>query len=378
MTRLAYVCADPGIPFDGSKGASVHLRAITSALRAAGAELRVFVSRPSKRAFDRVRLIAPPDGGDAIGRELAQLGGGARMLEALEEEGPFDAVLERLALFAAGGSAYAARHGVPHLIEVNAPLWEEAARYRSLRLRECARALALETLAGAALVLAVSPALAEDLEAAGLDPSRIRVLPNGVDGEAFARARPLPRPEGSEGRPLLLFHGSLKPWHGLEFLIEALESAGDPRDPFLWVLGDGPLRGLVEEAASKNPRRIRYGGAVLHEDVPRALLAADFACIPYPGEAPDYFCPLKLVESLALRRPILASEKRCVTDFLEEGTRAFLFRPGDRDSFRDALSRALDAWEHGETRAAGEPPDPERTWASKAERILAWVREFQR
>ena len=43
--RVAYLCADPGIPPDGSKGASVHFRAMASALLRNGVELDVFMTR---------------------------------------------------------------------------------------------------------------------------------------------------------------------------------------------------------------------------------------------------------------------------------------------------------------------------------------------
>nr|WP_031283401.1 hypothetical protein [Kocuria sp. UCD-OTCP] len=43
--RLAYVCADPGVPVFGTKGASVHVQEILRAWRARGAEVRLYATR---------------------------------------------------------------------------------------------------------------------------------------------------------------------------------------------------------------------------------------------------------------------------------------------------------------------------------------------
>ena len=45
--RLLYVCADPGIPLAGNKGASVHLRAITAALQRRGHQVALLVRNTS-------------------------------------------------------------------------------------------------------------------------------------------------------------------------------------------------------------------------------------------------------------------------------------------------------------------------------------------
>ena len=51
--RVAYVCADPGIPVFGCKGASVHVQEVIRALRRAGAEVHLYAARRGGEA--------PPD-----------------------------------------------------------------------------------------------------------------------------------------------------------------------------------------------------------------------------------------------------------------------------------------------------------------------------
>ena len=43
--RVAYVCADPGIPVFGTKGASVHIQELVRAWRRRGADVEVYAVR---------------------------------------------------------------------------------------------------------------------------------------------------------------------------------------------------------------------------------------------------------------------------------------------------------------------------------------------
>ena len=72
-----------------------------------------------------------------------------------------DVIYERYALTALAGSWVARRTGVPHILEVNAPLADEEARYRGLRLGGLARWAERWTLRRAHRVVVVSQALAD-------------------------------------------------------------------------------------------------------------------------------------------------------------------------------------------------------------------------
>ncbi|HZT56332.1 MAG TPA: hypothetical protein VFA35_08910, partial [Burkholderiaceae bacterium] len=107
--RVAYLCADPGIPPDGSKGASVHFRAMAAALLRSGVDLDVFMTREgdaSVFAPHRARVVPTPRARGVAG-EVLQLGHSGALLEALAGAGPHVAVYERLSLFAAAGLAHA-------------------------------------------------------------------------------------------------------------------------------------------------------------------------------------------------------------------------------------------------------------------------------
>lgn len=135
--RLAYVCADPGVPVFGGKGASVHVQEVVRALVEKGVRVELFASRtggdppPGLEEVPLHRLPSPPKG-DLEKRERELLAANDELREALEAAGPFDAVYERYSLWSFAGMEYAARTAVSGILEVNAPLIEEQAAHRGL------------------------------------------------------------------------------------------------------------------------------------------------------------------------------------------------------------------------------------------------------
>lgn len=371
--RIAYVSADPGIPPDGSKGASVHFRAMAAAFARLGVALDVFVARAGDTAGfapHRAHCVPTPRGQGAAG-EVRQLGHAGTMLQAMQQAGPHLAVYERLSLYGLAGLAHARALGVPFVVEANAPLWREAADYRGLLLPNAARGICLDVLAAADRVFAVSRALATELVDSGVDASRIEVLGNGADLARFRSAVPAARPAALRGRPTLLFVGSLKPWHGVDFLLRAFTALRAERPVGLWIVGDGPERARAEVAQRAFPGDVVVEGAVAHERIPSLLQAADLVVAPYTSAAPHYFSPLKVVEALAAGRPLLASRVPCVLEALRGHTPPGLFAPDDVCDFVAAANRLLAAGPAaGGLGIAADLVDA-LDWTNQAQRVLA-------
>ncbi|MEY4675386.1 MAG: hypothetical protein RL148_3170 [Planctomycetota bacterium] len=368
--KVAYLCADPGIGPDGTKGASVHFRSLAAAFARIGTALDVTMVRPgdtSVFAPHECRVV-PVRRARGLEGELHQLGHGSVLLDTLAAAGPHAAVYERLSLFSCAGLAHARRSGIPFVLEVNAPLWQEAAEFRTLHLHETAKALCMDVVRGADAVFAVSAPLARQLTVLGADPKRVHVMGNGADLEAFRSAVPATRPAALAGKPLLLFAGSLKPWHGIEFLVRAFGALRKKVDCGLWVVGDGPGRETLERASAGLDGAIVCEGAVSHERMPSLLAAADAVLAPYPAAAPEFFSPLKVVEALAARRPLVASRVPCVLGELDGCELPGLHAPDDVDDFVGAVQRVLARPDKAL------PPDvlvARLDWVNKARRILA-------
>ncbi|MDH4062759.1 MAG: glycosyltransferase family 4 protein [Acidobacteriota bacterium] len=340
--RIAYVSTDAGIPVFGHKGCAIHVRELCAAFTALGAEVTLCASGafgaapPSLRGVEVIPLPARrAQTGAAREREAVALN--RATIEALTALGPFDLVYERAALWSVAGPVYAARTATPSMLEVNAPLVDEQIRYRTLVYRRVAERLFQRAAESATAVVAVSAEVAAHVRAATSGRARVDVVANGVAMERFAA--PVARRDAAD-RFTVGFLGSLKPWHGVDTLIEAvnLAAARVPRLHLL-IVGDGPERESLAllVAARGLTDRVTFTGAVAHEDVPALLRDMDVATAPYPALDRFYFSPLKVLEYMASGRTVVASDIGQIRDLVADGVTGRLVPPGDPSALADAL-----------------------------------------
>ncbi|MDE2088920.1 MAG: glycosyltransferase [Gammaproteobacteria bacterium] len=362
--RIAYLNADRGIPVLGDKGASVHVREFVTALAGLGHEVALLCAhRGEGNPCPPARLIElPPDDAcagieeqrsrlgitceqedETLRRELAGLAYDRalceRVLQALDATGAYPQVLyERYALFHHAGADVAAALDIPRVLEVNAPLVEEQERYRGLRLKALAEDVETLSFLRADHVIAVSEEVRDHVLSRGVPARRVSVFPNGVDLARFHPAvdgRAVRERYGLGGAPVIGFVGSFKPWHGLDFLIEVFGRVLSHRpDAVLLAVGDGPALGDMRARAAQARiiDNIVFAGRVAHADVPHHLAAMDVTVAPYPAQNGFYFSPLKVVESLAAGRPVVAPRAGQLAALLRDGETGLLFPPGDREA----------------------------------------------
>ena len=100
--RVSYICADPGVPVFGSKGASVHVQEVVHALRRAGHEVVVHAARRGSLVpadlTDLEVVEAPVRASDPARREREQAGISRRIAHDVLAGGT-DLVYERYSLF---------------------------------------------------------------------------------------------------------------------------------------------------------------------------------------------------------------------------------------------------------------------------------------
>ncbi|PZQ50693.1 MAG: glycosyltransferase family 1 protein [Rhodovulum sulfidophilum] len=369
--RIAYVCADPGIEIFGLKGASVHAREMIAAFLAQGHAVTLFSPRigapPAEyRAVRTAHLPAIPREAraDAAARARAQLALNAPLARALRAAGPFDLVYERHALHAHAAMEEAARLGIPGVLEVNAPLTEEARRHRVLALPDAATASVTRAMRAARLVSAVSGPVADYARAHGA--RAVEVIPNAVNPDRFP---PVSRPEG---RLTIGFLGTPRPWHDIGTLARAMarlrESFPEAR---LLIVGDpADLPRLAPDLAGLDPE---LAGAVAPDAVPGWLARMDIAVAPYASDQPFYFSPLKIYEYMAAGLPVVASRVGDLATLVRPGETGLLCAPDDPAALAAALA-AL-ARDPAAARAMGAAGRAHvlrhHTWAGVAERLIA-------
>jgi len=168
----------------------------------------------------------------------------------------------------------------------------------------------------------------------GLDPARVRVIPHGAFDylTRLPEEKPLPAElEGAEG-PVILFFGLLRPYKGLDLLLEAFAQVEGAE---LWIVGNprmdvAPLRAAAQAASG----RVRFVTRFVEDaELPAIFRRADLVVLPYR----DVEHSGVLYTGLAFGKPMVLS---AVGGFPEVATTgaAHLVPPGDVTLLAAAMS----------------------------------------
>jgi glycosyltransferase involved in cell wall biosynthesis len=127
-----------------------------------------------------------------------------------------DFIYERFSLFLLAGVWVRRRRGIPVLLEVNGPLFEERLRHDGLGWRGLARSCQKYIWHNVDFVLPVTEVLGENIRRYGVPAQRVAVIPNGINPKLFGKAaetESAKRACGLGGRIVLGFTGFVRPWH---------------------------------------------------------------------------------------------------------------------------------------------------------------------
>ncbi|MGE5358203.1 MAG: glycosyltransferase family 4 protein [Bacteroidales bacterium] len=236
--------------------------------------------------------------------------------------------------------------------------------YAPLRaaVRSCARA--------ADIVIATDHVLEPVvLRHLGVEPARVRVVPNAIDIDACDRLASTDHGRAMRARHsiadneiVLLSVGRLEANKGFHVLAPALASlAREPR--WRWVVvGEGPYRSAIEHAvtASRVRDRVLFAGRVTDPELHAWYEAATLFVHPtlYEGSS------LVTLEAMAHRRPVVATLAGGLPDKVKPGVSGWLVEPGNVEALGAALREAVAARE----RLSDMGAEGRRT----AETVFAW------
>ncbi|MGE5358204.1 MAG: glycosyltransferase family 4 protein [Bacteroidales bacterium] len=189
-------------------------------------------------------------------------------------------------------------------------------------------------LADASAVIAVSSVMARDLasRAPQLHGTRIETIPNPVDIDAVMASASAPHP--MDGASYAIYVGKLAPNKGSRHLVTAMSRARLPWP--LVVVGDGPDRGAVEQAAAREGHDLRMQGWLPRDEALRWLAHASL--VVFPSHGPESLSRV-LLESAALARPIAAMDTGGTGDIVVHGETGLLARSADE--LGDAAARLV-------------------------------------
>ncbi|MBL7199902.1 MAG: glycosyltransferase family 4 protein [Anaerolineae bacterium] len=164
-----------------------------------------------------------------------------------------------------------------------------------------------------------------------VSPSRLMLLPNGVDTVLF-------RFSGERTARLertVVYVGRLSLVKNLALLIDAVALIREPKVRLV-IVGAGELRGQLEAHAADRGIVCEFAGVLPHEELPRVLNDADVFVLPSSREGH----PKALLEAMSCGLPCVGSDVPGIRDVLRHNETGLLCDLSERD-LADKITQLL-------------------------------------
>ena len=208
-----------------------------------------------------------------------------------------------------------------------------------------ARAAARAAFRRAGAITACSGDLARRAVALGANPTRVEVVPYGVDVDRFkpdpaARALVRSRLGMNDGDLLVFTAGRLVRKKGFEYLIDAMAALPPEVPAILAIAGAGDLDGeLKNRAELQGTRRIRFLGNLMQDEVAQHLTAADIVAVPSVRDDAGNVdgLPNVVLEALASGSPLITTAAGGIGAAVADGETALVVGERDAAAIRSAI-----------------------------------------
>lgn len=372
---------------DGAEG--IHIEEMIAAFRSQGHN--VFVVSPvgektnaTNKAFSlglRIKSLLPRAAFEflEVGYNLA----GMLALWRLARRHGAGLIYDRYITFNASAVLLGKMLRIPVVLEVNAPLALERSQQPDEKLifKSLAHRMERWICSNSYRTLVVSTPLKEYLVSVGVPEGKVSVVPNGANLDRFSgsspEARGLRERCGIPGGAVVIgFTGIMRPWHGIDLLLEAFRKVcAEQETPLhLLLVGDGPIRADIEAAirSSGLEGRVTITGRLPHQEVPRYVEIFDIAVSP---KATFYASPMKILEYMALGKAVVAPDMRNITDIIVSGEDGVLFEPNSSASLADklgGLTRDASLRQRIGNRGRQKTRD-KLNWIQNAKTVVSWL-----
>jgi glycosyltransferase involved in cell wall biosynthesis len=178
-----------------------------------------------------------------------------------------------------------------------------------------------------------------------VDPSKIRVIPNGVDTDLFTQVPQVPQvPQDALSEISLLYFGTLAQWQGVDLAVRAVAQICAQIPTKLTILGAGgsrhtdPIVALAVKLGIAD--RVEIAPPVTQPGLVQALHRSFAVLAPLAindRNTVQGCCPLKILEGMAAGIPVIASDLPVVRELGEHGRHFLLVKPGSADQIAHAV-----------------------------------------
>ena len=339
---------------DGAEG--IHIAEMVNAFRQLGHEVKVIgpsiqhiegIEQNTKRYLWVKKIFRGPF------YELAELGynlvGYWSVCKAIKEFKP-DFIYDRYIIFNYSVVASGLQNNIPVFLEVNAPLAFERDNERDecLYFKKIAYSLEKFICSKAFKTIVVSTPLKNYLVKQGVPPSKLICLPNGVNTDIFCPVQKnkkiLQKYCLNENDIIVGFVGILRPWHGLDILLQAISEIVNKEDLKckLLIVGDGPIRKELERDIKDRSLagKVIITGRIPHNEINNYIGLFDIAVSP---RTTFYASPMKIIEYMAMAKPVVAPNLGNIRDIIKNKETGLLFENGNPVSLAKAIKALVSA-----------------------------------
>ncbi len=227
-------------------------------------------------------------------------------------------------------------------------------------------------------VYVISAALGRHIEAWGVAPERIALLPNCVNLETMRKAVA----KAPAAKPAVFtvgYAGALVGYEGLDLLIEAIaQLKADAITVDACIIGDGDVRAQLEARCAELglTKQIRFLGKLAPDQARAQLSALHAVALPRKAhQVCELIPPIKLIEAMALGLPVIVPDLPVFREEVVDGQTGVLFKAGDAAALAQALAALAGAPEQAAAlgQRARERAGSARVWGGFARDVRATV-----